>query len=102
MRENILARYSGKIKPNACSPLLAELDQLFIRGQSPPIAFVIMYAGLGDADAAFEWLDTAYRLRDGKLFSLTTNPAFDPLRSDPRYTELVHRIGLARERVDRP
>ena len=75
--------------------LLRELDQLFTQGQAPPIAFVAIYSGLGDADAAFDWLETAYRLRDDKLFLLTVFPPFDPLRSDPRYADLVHRMGLA-------
>ena len=73
--------------------LLRELDQLFTQGQAPPIAFVVVYAGLGDADAAFDWLETAYRLRDDKLFWLTT-PMFDPLRPDPRFAQFVHRMGL--------
>lgn len=72
--------------------LLRELDQLFAQGQAPPIAFVAIHAGLGDADAAFEWLETAYRLRDEKLFWITIMPAFDPLRRDPRLAALVERI----------
>jgi hypothetical protein len=75
--------------------LLRELDQLFTQGHAPPIAFVAIYAGLGDVDAAFDWLETAYRLRDDKLFWLTVMPWVDPLRSDPRYADLVHRMGLA-------
>jgi TolB-like protein/Flp pilus assembly protein TadD len=76
--------------------LLRELDRLFTQGHAPPIAFVAIYSGLGDADAAFDWLETAYRLRDDKLFWLTTGlPAFDPLRSDPRFAQFVHRMGLA-------
>jgi TolB-like protein len=75
--------------------LLRELDQLFAQGQAPPIAFVAIYAGLGDADAAFDWLETAYRLRDDKLFALTVMPFLDPLRSDPRFAQFVHRMGLA-------
>jgi Flp pilus assembly protein TadD len=75
--------------------LLRELDKLFAQGQAPPIAFVVIYAGFGDADAAFDWLKTAFRLRDDKLFWLTLMPAFHPLRSDPRFADLVHRMGLA-------
>jgi hypothetical protein len=56
---------------------------------------VVIYAGLGDTNAAFDWLETAYRLRDDKLFWLTGFPPFDPLRSDPRFAQFVHRMGLA-------
>jgi TolB-like protein len=75
--------------------LLHELEQLLAGGQAPPIAFVIVHAGLGDADAAFEWLETACRLGDDKLAWLTILPAFDCLRGDPRYAAVIERAGLA-------
>jgi tetratricopeptide (TPR) repeat protein len=75
--------------------MLAELEQLFSRGQAPPISFVMIHAGLGEADRAFEWLETAYRLRDDKLFCIAVFPPLDPLRSDPRFAALVRRMGLA-------
>jgi eukaryotic-like serine/threonine-protein kinase len=52
------------------------------------------YADLGDRDQAFKWLDTAYQERDYCLLGLKTNFAFDPLRSDPRFAELVQKVGL--------
>jgi TolB-like protein/Tfp pilus assembly protein PilF len=75
--------------------LLRELERLHTRGQAPPIAFATIYAGLGDIDAAFDWLETAYRLRDGYLFWLPGAPGLDPLHSDPRFADLVHRVGVA-------
>jgi TolB-like protein len=75
--------------------LLRELDQLFAQGQAPPITFVVIYAGLGDADAAFGWFETAYRLRDDMSWLFTGFPGIDPLRSDPRFAQFVHRMGLA-------
>jgi TolB-like protein len=73
--------------------LLGELDQLFAQGHASPITFVFIYAGLGDAEAAFDWLETACRLRDDKLLWLTAMPEFfGPLRSDPRYAGLVGRM----------
>jgi TolB-like protein/Flp pilus assembly protein TadD len=81
---------------NEAKCLLRELDQLFAQGHAPPIAFVIIHAGLGDAEAAFDWLETAYRLRDDKLLWLTAMPGFfEPLQSDPRYANLVNRMRLA-------
>jgi tetratricopeptide (TPR) repeat protein len=75
--------------------LLRELERLFAHGHAPPIAFVMIYAGLGDADAAFDWLATACRVRDDKLFWLPVLPAFDPLRPDPRFAGFLDRLGLA-------
>jgi hypothetical protein len=45
-------------------------------------------------DRAFEWLNTAYQERDFFLCDIRTDFAFDSLRSDPRYAELVRKIGL--------
>jgi adenylate cyclase len=52
------------------------------------------YAGLGDKDQAFHWLDLAYQEHDWLLITLNTHYALDPLRSDPRFAELVRRVGL--------
>ncbi len=81
----------GRTQDAGC--LLRELEQLRTRGQAPPTAFATIYAGLGDIDAAFDWLETAYRLRDGYLFWLPGAPGLDPLHSDPRFAALVHRVG---------
>lgn len=57
------------------------------------------YAILGDKDRAFYWLEQGYEQRevvgqDGGAFPLKGNPIYDPLRSDPRYKELLRRIHL--------
>jgi TolB-like protein/tetratricopeptide (TPR) repeat protein len=82
----------GRTEDARC--VLRELEQLRTRGQAPPIAFATIYAGIGDIDAAFDWLETAHRLRDGYLFWLPGAPGLDPLHSDPRFADLVHRMGI--------
>ena len=52
-----------------------------------------MYVGLGDKDQAMKWLEKAYAEHFDP--SILLRPVFDPLRSDPRFQNLVHRIGLA-------
>lgn len=54
----------------------------------------IIYAGLGEKDQAFSWLDKAYEARDKGLTYLKIDPSVDPLRSDPRFAALVRRVGL--------
>jgi hypothetical protein len=53
-----------------------------------------LYAALGDKDQAFRWLNTAYQERDQKLVALKTDFLLDPIRSDPRFAELVRKVGL--------
>jgi eukaryotic-like serine/threonine-protein kinase len=53
-----------------------------------------MYASIDDKDKAFEWLNTAREERNLWLMLLPTDQVFDSLRSDPRYTDLVNKIGF--------
>lgn len=59
-----------------------------------PYEVAELYADLGDKDHAFEWLNTAYQEHSAGLIRLRTDPILDPLRSDPRYAELVRKIGF--------
>ena len=60
----------------------------------PAFYIVLVYAGLGEKDKAFEWLEQAYRDRSGSVRYLKVEPRLDPLRSDPRFSELMRRVGL--------
>jgi len=57
------------------------------------IAFV--YSGLGDKDQVLEWLEKAYTERFMLLVWLNADPVFDPLRPDPRFQDLLRRMGLS-------
>ncbi|HEX8143688.1 MAG TPA: tetratricopeptide repeat protein [Pyrinomonadaceae bacterium] len=54
----------------------------------------LIYVGLKEYDLAFEWLEKAYDDRDGGLLTLKVEPLWDGLRSDPRFADLLWRIGL--------
>jgi TolB-like protein/DNA-binding winged helix-turn-helix (wHTH) protein len=71
-------------------------------GESPTDASIaLIYVGLGDNDQAMVWLDKAYQARFNP--SILMRPAFDPIRADPRFGDLLGRIGLPRgDNVDRP
>ena len=56
--------------------------------------FAVVYVGLGDKDRAFESLEKGYDERDTSIFILKADYRMDPLRSDPRYHELLRRMGL--------
>jgi tetratricopeptide (TPR) repeat protein len=53
-----------------------------------------LYAGLGEKDEVFRWLSAAYEERDYQMEGLRTDFRLDPVRSDPRFAELVHKVGL--------
>ncbi len=53
-----------------------------------------VYATLGEKDAAFQWLETAYRQHEGGLILLQVASAFQPIHQDARFSDLVRRIGL--------
>ncbi|MGH9860979.1 MAG: tetratricopeptide repeat protein [Candidatus Acidiferrales bacterium] len=59
----------------------------------PAFYIALLYAGLGDRDQAFAWLDRAYEERSGYLMEIHLDPMFDPLRSDPRFDALLRRLG---------
>jgi len=63
-------------------------------GYSSAYDIATLYADLGQMDEAFKWLDTAYQERAGGLEFLKTDFLLDPLRSDPRFAELVRKVGL--------
>jgi len=60
----------------------------------PATSLARVYAGLVEKDKAFEWLERAYAERSVGLSLLKVDPRFDPLRSDPRFADLLRRMNL--------
>jgi Flp pilus assembly protein TadD len=54
----------------------------------------VLHASLGDVDEAFRWIDVAIEERAPGLILLRVHPRLDPIRGDPRYLQLVRRLGL--------
>jgi TolB-like protein/DNA-binding winged helix-turn-helix (wHTH) protein/Tfp pilus assembly protein PilF len=61
---------------------------------SSPTWIAVVHCGLGEKDQALAWLERAYQERDPFFPNVTVEPAFDPLRSDPRFQELDRRTRL--------
>jgi serine/threonine protein kinase/tetratricopeptide (TPR) repeat protein len=73
--------------------VIADLQEQSTKGYVAPSNFAKVYIGLGDKDQAFAWLEKGYQQRDFWLTFLRGDPIFDSLRSDPRFQDLLHRIG---------
>jgi TolB-like protein len=74
--------------------LLEELKRRKQTGYVPAAAFVTAYLGLGEYDQTFFWLEEAYKEQSNILQFLKVHPIFDPIRHDPRFADLLHRVGL--------
>ena len=61
----------------------------------PPYAIALVHAGLGERDAAFEWLERAYAARDVHLMFLPVDAKWDDYRADPRFGALLARCGFS-------
>jgi tetratricopeptide (TPR) repeat protein len=73
------------------------LAQLLKRSKQKYVSaydLAVVYAGFGDRDEAFQWLDKAFDERSSFLVHIRWDPRLDGLHSDHRFQELVRRIGL--------
>ncbi|KAA6457236.1 tetratricopeptide repeat protein [Acidobacteria bacterium AB60] len=74
--------------------ILDELKRRSRTGYIPAGAFINAYLGLGDTEQAFVWLERGYEEKSGIMPLLKVHPHFDPIRNDPRFASLLHRVGL--------
>jgi tetratricopeptide (TPR) repeat protein len=74
------------------------VDELLTRAKTEYVsawAIAVIYIGMGETDSAMEWLEKAYQDRNASLVWLKVNPEFDPIRSDPRFKDLLARLKLS-------
>lgn len=97
LRGYILAKTQRRGEAN---DILALLEQLSATRYVPAYARALVHLGLGNLDEAFVWLDKSFEERDVHLVFLTVDPKWDPVRTDPRFQNLVARCGFASDPVD--
>ena len=87
--------YAAAGKREQARKILAKLQKLHEQGVVPSGSIAILYGSLGELDEAFAWLEKAYEERDPELTYIKV-PArrFEPLRHDPRYQDMLRRMGL--------
>jgi TolB-like protein/Tfp pilus assembly protein PilF len=86
--------YAKTGQPEEARRILDELTDRSTKSYVAPTAFVRVYAGLGETDTMFKWLEKACQERDAALLNVLFDPFLAPMRGDPRFIDLVRRVGL--------
>jgi Flp pilus assembly protein TadD len=73
---------------------LAKLQELSQTRYVSSLYFAAIYLGLGEKSAALDWVDRAYTEHSERIVYLGVDPIADPLRGDPRFAQLLHKIGI--------
>ncbi len=80
----------------AAQEILDRLLEMSKRGYVAPYFLSLVYTGLGETDLAIAELEKSYENRDSWMVALKSEPALDPLRSDPRFQDLLERMNFPR------
>ncbi|HKA22463.1 MAG TPA: tetratricopeptide repeat protein [Blastocatellia bacterium] len=86
--------YAKAGKRNEANRVLDELQKLSVVSYVSSLELAAIYAAFGETEQAFKWLEESYQERCFHLVNLNVRPEFAPLRRDPRFNNLVRRIGL--------
>ena len=86
--------YGAAGRKGEANQILNELLQLEKQRYVSPMALVYVYTGLGNKDQTFAWLEKAHQERSNGIAFFKVSPTVDLLRSDPRFADLLKRIGL--------
>jgi len=80
---------------SAALRIIEELTSASKHSFIPAFLYALVYAGLEDKDQAFGWLEKAYEERFNRLAYLKQDALWDPLRSDPRFIDMLRRLGIS-------
>jgi TolB-like protein/Tfp pilus assembly protein PilF len=86
--------YARAGKKDEARRMLGRLESLAARRYVAPYYRAVVYTGLGDNDLAMRWLEKVYEDRHVGILTLAIEPEFDGLRADPRFQDLLRRVGL--------
>jgi serine/threonine protein kinase/Tfp pilus assembly protein PilF len=79
--------------------ILRDLEAQRKRGYRPALNIASIYVALDDREQAFRWLELAYDARDADMILLKVLPTWDPVRADPRFQDLLRRVGFPEMRT---
>jgi tetratricopeptide (TPR) repeat protein len=86
--------YTSWGKREEAERILERLHVLALQNYVSPFDFALVHLGLGRLDAFFEYLELAYRSRCYELVSTQVDPKFDAVRTDPRFSKMLRRLGF--------
>ena len=94
VRAEVARGYAVAGKRGKAQEILDELKALSKQRYVSPYNIALIHLGLGQKEQAFEWLEKAYNDRASWMVWLKVDPRFDPLRSDPRFQDLLRRMNF--------
>lgn len=90
-------------RADSARAVLAPVERRARRGGGSPVALAMGYAGLGDREAALDWLERGAREKDPWLYAMSINaPMFDSIRTDPRFAEAARGMKLDPDVMAKP
>jgi TolB-like protein/Flp pilus assembly protein TadD len=87
--------YARMGKAEEARAILPKLEERVAKDGLGRYEIALIYAGLGDRDQAFAWLEKSLAAHDKGMTYLKIDPCLDPLRNDPRFRDLIRRVGLS-------
>jgi TolB-like protein/DNA-binding winged helix-turn-helix (wHTH) protein/Tfp pilus assembly protein PilF len=87
--------YAVSGQPSRAAEILQELRRLATKRYVSGYDLALVYIGLGNKELAFQSLEKAFQERSAWMLHLKVDPRLDPLRSDPRFQDLLVRVGLS-------
>jgi len=98
-RQNVVLSELGFVygavgKRTEAMAVAKELEDKYARKTAAGHEVAAVYSGLGEKDKAFEWLEKDFQNRDSRLNTFRWELQFEPLRDDPRFKDLLRRMGL--------
>ena len=86
--------YAASGRAAEAQNILRKFKELTVKRDVGHYEVALIYAGLRDKDAAFKWLEKAYEKRDQGMLYLKVDDCLKPLRSDPRFQDLLRRMSF--------
>jgi hypothetical protein len=99
LKSELALVYAAAGKKDQAQKILEEFQEKARRGYVTPVALALAHLAVGDLDGTFRWLDKLEE-HSPKLIWMNANAAFDPLRGDPRFQQLLRKTGFTDAQID--